>query len=269
MRSEEQQTSPPSRTFVDRFEKSEEILPTSAVEEIRRLEAELLRTQKLAALGAMAGGIAHEIRNPLAITSSAAQFLMEDGLSPEFLKECARRVYEGIERVSTIIENQLQLARPYPSGKDMELIDLGSVVRETLTLSANQARLLRIELEVEIPGTPVVVKGIPTMLEQLVLNLVLNAFNAMPKGGRLCTRVEPHRGHVSVRLTDSGCGIPADTLDKVFNPSFTTGSKGTGLGLSICNSIVRRHSGAITVDSVEGKGSTFTVKLPLPAGADA
>ena len=235
-----------------------------AAGEIRRLEAELLHARKFAALGAMAGGIAHEIRNPLAITSSAAQFLMEDGLSPEFLKECAKKIFEGIERVSTIIENQLQLARPSFSGKGMELIDLGSVVRDTLTLSANQARLQRIELDVEIPGTPVVVRGIPTMLEQLVLNLVLNAFNAMPKGGRLCTRVEPQRGHVSVRLTDSGSGIPAEMLARVFERSFTTGSKGTGLGLSICDSIVRRHSGAITVDSVEGKGSTFTVKLPLP-----
>lgn len=264
MRSEEQQHSTPSRTFVDRFDEPEEKLPALAAEKIRRLEAELMGAQKLAALGAMAGGIAHEIRNPLAITSSAAQFLMEDDLSPEFLKECAKRIHEGIERVSTIIENQLQFVRPSLSGKGMEQVDLGSLVRDTLTLISNQGRLQGIELEVETPGTLVVVDGIPSMLEQLVLNLALNAFNSMPKGGGLCIRVEPHQEYVLVRVIDSGCGIPADMLDKVFTPSFTTASTGTGLGLSICDSIVRRHSGAITVCSVEGKGSTFTVKLPRP-----
>ncbi len=234
--------------------------------ERRKLEAQLLQSQKLAALGVLAGGIAHEIRNPLAISSSAAQFLIEDQDpdDPEFRRECAAQVQAGIRRASVIIENLLRFARP-GAGTDVEPMDLASVVRDAGELVVNQAKVQQINMVVELPPDPVRVNGVPSMLQQVFMNLFLNAVNAMPAGGLLRVGVERAGTEGRVRITDTGHGIPAGEVDKVFDPFYTTRpvGQGTGLGLSICYSIVKQHFGAIEVESVEGQGSTFTVRLPL------
>jgi PAS domain S-box-containing protein len=232
--------------------------------ERRKLEAQLLQSQKLAALGVLAGGIAHEIRNPLAISSSAAQFLLEDPNDPEFRRECAEKVQAGIQRASVIIENLLRFARP-GSRTDAEPVDLVSAVRDAAALVVNQARVQQINMVVELPPDAVRVSGVPSMLQQVFMNLLLNAVNAMPGGGLLRVGVERAGPEGHVRITDTGLGIPAQEIDKVFDPFYTTRpvGQGTGLGLSICYSIVKQHFGAIEVESVEGQGSTFTVRLPL------
>lgn len=232
--------------------------------ERRKLESQLLQSQKLAALGVLAGGIAHEIRNPLAISSSAAQFLLEDPNDPEFRRECAAQVQAGIRRAAGIIENLLRFARP-GARTDVEPMDLASVVRDAVTLVANQARVQQIDMVVELPPDPVRVSGLPSMLQQVFMNLLLNAENAMPGGGLLRVAVERVGSEGRVRISDTGHGIPAGEIDKVFDPFYTTRpvGQGTGLGLSISYSIVKQHFGAIEVESVEGQGSTFTVRLPL------
>ncbi|MBI2524989.1 MAG: PAS domain S-box protein [Candidatus Rokubacteria bacterium] len=232
--------------------------------ERRKLEAQLLQSQKLAALGVLAGGIAHEIRNPLALSSSGAQFLLEDSSDAEFRRECAAQVQEGIRRASVIIENLLRFARP-GDRTDVEPMDVVSVVRDAAALVANQARVQQINMVVDLPPDPVRVSGVPSMLQQVFLNLLLNAVNAMPGGGLLRVDVERVGLEGQVRVSDTGHGIPAGEMDKVFDPFYTTQpvGKGTGLGLSICYSLVKHHFGAIEVESVEGQGSTFTVRLPL------
>ena len=232
--------------------------------ERRKFEAQLLQSEKLAALGVLAGGIAHEIRNPLAISSSAAQFLLGDPDDREFRRECAEKVQAGIQRVSVIIENLLRFARP-EGRTDMEPVDLVSVVRDTATLTANQARLQQIEMVVDLPPQPVRVNGVPSMLPQVFMNLILNAVNAMPEGGLLRIGVERADDNGQVRIADTGHGIPAAEMGNIFDPFHTTMpvGQGTGLGLSICYSIVKQHLGTIEVQSVEGKGSVFTVRLPL------
>ncbi len=232
--------------------------------ERRKLEAQLLQSQKLAALGVLAGGIAHEIRNPLAISSSAAQFLLEDSTGPEFRRECAAQVQAGIRRASIIIENLLRFARP-GHRTDVEPMDLSSVVRDAAALVANQARVQQINMVVELPPDPVRVSGLPSMLQQVFMNLLLNAVNAMPGGGLLRVGVERVGSEGQVRISDTGHGIPAGEMDKVFDPFYTTRpvGQGTGLGLSICYSIVKQHFGAIEVESAPAQGSTFTVRLPL------
>jgi signal transduction histidine kinase len=233
--------------------------------ERRKFEARLLQSQKLAALGVLAGGIAHEIRNPLAISSSAAQFLLEDPGDPEFRRECAEKVQAGIQRASVIIENLLRFARP--GGRtDMELVDLVSVVQDAAALAANQAKLQQVKMVVDLPDEPVRVNGVRSMLQQVFVNLILNAVNAMPEGGLLQLGLERAGNQAQVRITDTGHGIPAAEMGDIFDPFYTTRpvGQGTGLGLSICYSIVKQHLGVIEVETVEGQGSVFTVRLPLP-----
>ena len=211
----------------------------------------------------MARGIAHEIRTPLAVSSSAAQFLMEDDLVPEFRRECAEKIHSGIRKASTIIENLLRFAHP-SADKSKTPLDLLRVVKEALTLVDHQAKVQNIEIRTHFPPEPCQVLGVPSLLEQVFINLLLNAINAMPSGGTVDVLAEQAPGDVLLRVTDTGEGISKEDLNKIFDPFFTRAplGKGTGLGLSICYSIVDQHGGSIGVESESGKGSTFTVRLP-------
>lgn len=231
--------------------------------ERRKFELQLLQSQKLAALGVMAGGIAHEIRNPLAISSSAAQFLMGEDVVPEFRKECAEKIHVGIQRASKIIENLLRFARPSEK-TEMEQVDLVGVVKEAMTLVANQAKIHKITVKAGFPEGPARISGIASLLQQVFMNLFLNAINAMPNGGTLAIVMKLVGGEASVQVGDTGQGIPRAEIANIFDPFHTTApvGKGTGLGLSLCYSIVKQHFGSIDVDSVEGKGSTFTLVFP-------
>ena len=232
--------------------------------ERRKFEAQLLQSQKLAALGVMAGGIAHEIRNPLAVCGSAAQFIMEENITPEFRQECAQKIHAGIQRASMIIENLLRFARPSVK-PDIKKINLNPLLEETLSLVTNQARIQKIELRAQLPQKTILISGMEALLQQAFLNLFLNAIKAMPEGGILTTSLDCGQGEVRVRISDTGHGIAPQDLDKIFDPFYTTApvGQGTGLGLSICYSIIKQHFGTITVESGAGHGSTFTVRLPI------
>ncbi len=232
--------------------------------EHRKLEMQLLQSQKLAALGVMAGGIAHEIRNPLAVCSSAAQFLKNPEIQQEFRQECVSRILDGINKASSIIENLLRFARP-SSTSEMNPIDIVNVVKEALQLVSNQAKIGKIVVKSEFSDVPMPVYGNANLLQQMFVNLFLNAFNSMPEGGTLTVSARADQGGAFIAVEDSGCGISPDHLEKVFDPFFTLSpvGKGTGLGLSICYSIVKEHLGNIEVQSVEGEGTIFTVYLPL------
>jgi len=232
--------------------------------ERRKFEMQLQQSQKLAALGVMAGGIAHEIRNPLAICSSAAQFLMDEDVSVEFHGQCVEKIHTGIRKASIIIENLLRFAHPSASF-DLGRINLITLTIETLELIANQARIQKIELKSDFPKDSVSITGNASLLQQVFMNLFMNAINAMPNGGSLSVRMEKVGIEVLIRIVDTGCGMSSTEIDKIFDPFYTTSAlgQGTGLGLSICYSIIKRHFGSIEVESVEGAGSTFTIRLPL------
>ncbi len=238
--------------------------------ERRKFEAQLLQSQKLAALGVLAGGIAHEIRNPLSVSSSAAQFLLEDPEDRRFRRECAVKILAGIKRASLIIENLLRFARP-GAQPQMARLDLVPVVRDALTLAATQAAIQHVSVELELPDESVRVNGVPSLLQHVFLNLLLNALSAMPGGGLLRVAIENVGAEARVRIIDTGCGMSASELERIFDPFYTTWSvgRGTGLGLSICYSIVQQHFGVIEVESEAGKGATFTVRLPLLSGGAA
>ena len=183
--------------------------------ERRKFEMQLIQSQKLASLGVMAGGIAHEIRNPLAICSSSAQFLMNDDITPEFRIECAKKINTGINRASFIIENLLRFARPSDS-TEMADVNLISLFEETITLVANQARIHKIEIRKHFPDKLVLISGIASLIQQVFLNLFLNAFKAMSDGGTLSIYMERTDDEVLVHVSDTGCGIPEEVIDNIF-----------------------------------------------------
>jgi len=227
------------------------------------IEKRLLQMHKLSALGLMAGGIAHEIRNPLAVSSSAAQFLMEDDLEPDFRKQCAEKVHAGIQKASCIIESLLKFAHP-ENGNGFEQTDLTSVLNQGLALISNTAKVQRVELIANLADQPLVTFGMPGLLEQAFINLFTNALAAMPGGGTLAISAERRGNRIVISVTDTGRGIPQTEIGNIFDPFYTTSQpgRGTGLGLPICDAIVKQHSGSIEVQSVESKGTTFTLAFP-------
>jgi PAS domain S-box-containing protein len=232
--------------------------------ERKRLEAQLIQSAKLTSLGVMAGGIAHEIRNPLAISSAAAQILME-GTDDETVKAgAAEKIYSGIQRASYIIENLLKFARP-PEER-MAPTDINEALEGTLSLLDNQFRVQQIALRRDFASELPPVVGNKSLIQQVFSNMILNACNAMPGGGSLTitTRVNSDN-QVEIQFADTGVGIPPQHLSKIFDPFFTTMpvGKGTGLGLSISYSIIKQQQGTIAVESRVGGGSTFTVILPI------
>ena len=231
--------------------------------ERRAFEQHIFQSEKLAALGVMAGGIAHELRNPLSVSFSAAQFLLDSSHDPAFQQECVSKIIDGIQRSSGIIENLLRFARPAPSDQ-VEAMNLVTLVQETVSVLTPQAKIQKIKIFEDYPAPFVPISGNASLLQQVIMNLILNAYQAMPTGGQIKVTVRRVAAEAVVQVGDTGCGISAANLGRVFDPFFTTQpiGKGTGLGLSICHTIVKQHGGVIEVDSLEGRGSTFTVRFP-------
>lgn len=233
--------------------------------ERRKFEAQLLQNEKLAALGVMAGGIAHELRNPLAVVSSAAQLLIEKPLPQEVATACLERIFKGAQRMAGIIESLLSFARPSDKGRKTDL-DLVPVIREAVTLMSHQPDFANIDLQTKYPDTPVTVHGNAYLLQQLVTNLVLNSLHATTEtNGPIAVIIAKASSEALLYVSDTGCGIPVAHLNKVFDPFFTAMplGRGTGLGLSICHTIVQQHEGKIEIASREGQGTTVKVSLPL------
>ena len=234
--------------------------------ERHRLEAQLLQSQKLAALGVMAGGIAHEIRNPLAVCSSAAQFLLDEDLAPELRRECVQKTIAGVHKASEIIENLLRFARP-AGGDKMTRVDPAVLLNQALSVVNHQAILNQLEVETQFCEEHLWVRGVPSLLEQAFINILLNAIAAMPNGGLLTLSLDcdNEHGEVLIHVIDTGVGIDHADIGKIFDPFYTRSpvGKGTGLGLSICYSIIQQHLGRIEVDSTPGIGTCFIVHLPL------
>ncbi|MDO8137804.1 MAG: PAS domain S-box protein [Candidatus Brocadiales bacterium] len=259
---------PVSWNFSPMKDEKEEIIGIVGVgrdlTERKQLEAQLIQSAKLASLGVLAGGIAHEIRNPLGISSAASQLFLENPKDEKLREECAQRIYSGIQRASQIIEGLLKFARP--SSKRMEPTDVNKALEEVLELTGKQITTQQITIKKNLSLFPLpLIIADEKLLKQVFLNMILNASNAMPQGGTLIIRTERMNEYVRIIFCDTGIGIAEEDLDKIFDPFFTTMpvGKGTGLGLSICYGIVKEHNGTIEVESSLDKGSTFTIKLPV------
>jgi len=211
--------------------------------------------------------VAHELNNPLNnITLTAHMFLEDyDSLDDDERKDMIQDVISESGRSKKIISNLLDFARE--SSSQMETLDLTELLQETITLASNQVKLSGIKIEFHATDNLPRVHGDIQQLQQVFLNLILNAVDASSKGDRIQAIVLPadDPNYVAVKVIDSGAGIPEHILSSIFDPFFTTKGKGkgTGLGLSVSQGIVAKHGGRISVSSKEGQGTTFTVTLPI------
>jgi PAS domain S-box-containing protein len=229
------------------------------------LEEQLQISEKMASIGLLAAGVAHEVNTPLTGISSFTQMLLE-GADPEDPKT---RLLEKIERqtfrAAKIVNGLLNLSRPpSASAGDVAPVDLNAVITDVLSLLEHQFELQHIKVRRELSAEPVMVVGFEHKLQQVFLNLFLNAKDAMPKGGWLSVTTSLKDGKATVELADTGSGIPSEYLARIYDPFFTTKSigHGTGLGLSITYGIVREHHGAIDCESVVGQGTRFVLEFP-------
>lgn len=230
--------------------------------QVGRMRAQLVEKEKMVAIGQMASGIAHEVGNPLSSISSIVQLLKRsknDGPETEQLDLIQRH----IKRISTTVRQLVTLARPTPDG--WERVDIAQLLEEAVRLIGFDDRARNIDIDFVRPESLPSTYGLRGELTQVVINLALNALDAMPEGGRLVIRAEKHRQRITVRVADTGCGIDPKIGRRVFEPFFTTKQPGlgTGLGLSVSYGIVQKHGGEIELSSVVGKGTEFVVQLPI------
>ena len=228
-----------------------------------QLEEQLQISEKMASLGLLAAGVAHEVNTPLTGISSYTQMLLQ-GAEPD---DPTTRVLQKIEkqtfRAAKIVNGLLNLARP--AQVDSGPVDINAVVNDVLSLLEHQLRTGSIQVRKELAASSPIVQGIEYKLQQVFLNLFLNARDAMPKGGWLTIATRGGTDHATIEVADTGAGISADHLSRIYDPFFTTKDigKGTGLGLSITYGIVQEHGGTITCESSVGQGTRFTLALPL------
>ena len=236
----------------------------SVLDELSRTQAQLIHSEKLASLGVLAGGVAHEINNPLMVILGRTELtLMEDQL-PEELKQNLETIRTETERIAQIVQNLLTFSRKSRQEK-IETVNINEVLIRTLMLSEHQLTVGNVEVVKKLDTSLGEIQANPGQLQQVFMNLMINAHHAMPDGGKLtvCSGALPD-DRVFVEIEDTGTGISEDHLDRIFDPFFTTKDegKGTGLGLSVSRNIIENHGGMIAVHSIAGKGTTFRIVLP-------
>jgi two-component system sensor histidine kinase PilS (NtrC family) len=245
------------------------ILTFQDVTESRKLEREARVQQRLAAVGEMAAGIAHEIRNPLASMSGSIQILRGELPLTDEQGQLMDIVIRESERLNETIRSFLAYARP--QRQSMRFVDVRQVVTDTATLLQNSAeRAESHRIAVNVPADPVMLQADEGQLRQIVWNLATNGLRAMPDGGRLTLAVTPPADdspHVVISVSDEGVGIAPEELEEIFQPFRGGFERGTGLGLAMVHRIVSDYSGEVKVDSTKGVGTTVLVRFPAAAGA--
>ncbi len=241
------------------------MVPSSEADQLRQ---QLLQAQRLSSVGTLASSVAHEFNNILTTIINYARLALRNPADQAGQTQALERILKGSTRAATIINSMLGFARN--TSTQREMTDLVALVEEALILTDKDLSKHRIHVDRKFQGRPRACV-VPAQIEQVLLNLIINARQAMPRGGhlRIEVRENPVAAMVELRVSDTGSGIPADRLRLIFEPFYTTkepddsGHGGTGLGLSVCRQIVEQHQGRIRVESLVGKGSTFAIKLPI------
>jgi signal transduction histidine kinase len=216
-------------------------------------ERQLARSQRLASLGTLTAGVTHEIRNPLTVIRSETDRLANRERDLQALRQYRELVLKHVDRIAGIVQRMLSMAKERPSQHEAD-VDLNVIINSSLQL----VTISRISLKKELKKVPLV-KGDPVGIEEIFVNLIQNAIEAMKEGGTLTLRTYAENGRAVAEVSDTGKGIPAEIREKIFDPFFSTRHEGVGLGLSIAYRIIREHGGDIKVTSEEGKGTTFKV----------
>jgi len=231
------------------------------ISERNRLEFQLRQTERLAEMGTLASGMAHEIGTPMNVILGRAEYLMRKS-SEETTKNGLATIVSQVERITKIMNQLLSFARQRPV--ERRPLDWAVVVREILEVVKGQMEKRGIRLETTLESGVQKIFADGDQMRQVLLNLFLNAVQAMPNGGTLRVSLEQEGSQVKLSVTDTGCGILKENLPKLFTPFFTTKEvgEGTGLGLTVTHGIIQEHDGTIFVHSELGKGATFTLVLP-------
>jgi len=235
---------------------------TDIIRHNKEMEASLAQQGKMASLGVLSSGVAHEINNPLGVILGYAGYIegkmSEDDPNYRYIHEIKRES----KRCKKIVQDLLSYARtPRPS---LEQVDLNRLLAQIVDFAANHTDMRGVTITTEFAPAlpPVMLDG--DQMRQVAINLILNAGGAMPDGGRLTVKTElSDAEHVQIVFADSGCGIPPETIEKIFEPFYTTKERGTGLGLAITRQIIEQHNGKISIESTPGTGTTVRVTLPV------
>jgi len=230
--------------------------------ELRQTQEQLIRTEKLAAIGQLASGVGHELRNPLGAIKNAVFYIRRRIVKTDLATTEPRMlefldIMDGeVDAANKVISDLLGFSRV--AKPTVSPVSITGVIEDALKHTPLPEN---VDLARDIDGNLPMVRVDADQIQQVFINIILNALQAMTEGGRLNIRARSKGGFVEVEFTDTGSGIPESVIDKIFDPLFTTKAKGVGLGLSVCKGILERHGGDIQVESEVGKGTTFTVSL--------
>ncbi len=231
--------------------------------QLQRSFEQLRRADRLSALGELSAGLAHEVRNPLGSIEGAVQILGRRDLAEETRLEFKEMASREVARLKGLVTHFLEFARPQPP--HVVASDIGLLLQSVAKLASETARLAQVEIVVEAAKALPSISVDPEQIRQVLLNLTINATQAMPNGGQIRLRAVQDGEFVRIEVEDEGVGIPAEDEERVFDPFYTTRSNGTGLGLPIAYQIVSQHGGHITALKNPERGMTFVVTLPVTA----
>jgi len=234
------------------------------ITDFRHMQEQLRKTERIAELGTLASGMAHEIGTPMNVILGRAEYLLQR-TADERMKKGLATIVTQVERITKVMNQLLAFARRRTP--ERRAVDLGEIVDDSLELFQERIAHSRIEVEKSIEADVPAVSADRDQLIQVLINLVVNSLHAMPEGGRLRLSLDREGGHVRLGVSDTGHGMPEETRSKVFDPFFTTKDfgKGTGLGLTVVKGIIEEHGGTIAVESAVDKGTTFWIRLPIDA----
>ena len=234
------------------------------VSEVRALTDQLIRADRLAAMGELTAGVAHEVRNPLGVIRASVQLLEETVPGELRVSEAARVIKQEIDRLDRVIKALLDFGRPSPP--TLRPTNVEDIVTDVVMFTRQFAGRSGVEITTEYAAVVALVPADADQLKQVLVNLVSNAVQAMEdSGGTIAVKVWDDDSYVFISVADDGPGIPGELLDKIFDPFYSTRDAGTGLGLTIVHRIVDQHGGRLEVESTPGAGTTFTVALPAAA----
>ncbi len=241
------------------------------ITEQKKLEYQVFQSEKLAAIGQLSAGMAHEINNPLFVISGRLELTLEDSSLPTDVRENLNIASGQVERIRKLADRMLKFARQ--GSLKSEIININETIENVLPfLSYQKLPAVKIEIEKDLASDLELVKADLNQMQEVFLNLLINAHQSMTKEGKIKIRTQnlPNQ-FIEIRISDTGIGIEAQHLKNIFMPFFSTKKEGTGLGLSICYNIIKTHGGYIDIETEVNKGTTFIIKLPFAqkGGGDA